>query len=99
IPPNYGDGEVQSWTDGLNRLKQVQPGWEQLKSQTQIYNQYKTDVDRINAIITTRISRMEQIVKRMQANEWFTEEEKRWVAEDATLGEEQTSLSDKLNNL
>lgn len=98
IPPNYGDGEIQSWTDGLNRLKEVQPGWEQLKSQSQIYDQYKTDVDRINEIISTRISRMEQIVKRMQANEWFTEEEKRWVEEDARLGEEQTSLSDKLNN-
>ncbi len=99
VPPNYGDGEIQSWSDGLTRLKAVQPGWEKLKSSQEIYSQYKTEVDRINEIITIRIQRMEQIVKRMQANEWFTEEEKKWVEEDAKLGEEQNALSDKLNDI
>ncbi len=99
VPPNYGDGEIQSWSDGLTRLKAVQPGWEKLKSSQELYNQYRTEVDRINEIISIRIGRMEQIVKRMQSNEWFTEEEKKWVSEDAKLGEEQSELSDKLNDI
>ncbi len=99
VPPNYGDGEIQSWTDGLIRLQEVQPGWERLKTYPEIYDRYKTDVDRINEIIATRISRMEQIVKRMKANEWFTEEERQWVEQDAKLGEEQNELSDKLNDI
>lgn len=98
IPPNYGDGEIQSWTDGLNKLKQVQPGWEKLKTYNDFYNQHKTDVDRLNEIISLRISRIDQIVKRMNANEWFTDEEKQWVEQDSALSEEQASLADKLNN-
>jgi hypothetical protein len=34
----------------------------------------------------------------MNANEWFTDEEKQWVQQDAALSEEQASLSEKLNN-
>lgn len=99
IPPNYGDGEIQSWTEGLNRLKEVQPSWERLKTHQEIYTEYKTDVDRINEIISIRVMRMEQIVKRMGANEWFTEEEKQWIDQDAALSAEQSQLAEKLNNI
>lgn len=98
IPPNYGDGEIQSWTDGLNRLKEVQPSWQKLKTYTEFYNDHKTDVDRITEIISLRITRMEQIVRRMQSNEWFTDEEKQWVEQDAALSSEQAQLAEELNN-
>jgi len=98
VPPNYGEGEIASWNEGLDRLKQVQPGWEKLKSYNEFYSENKTDVDRINEVIATRITRIEQIVNRMRANEWFTEEEKAWIEEDSVLSDEQNRLADVLNN-
>ncbi len=97
VAPNYGDGEIQSWEDGLNRLKEVQPGWQEVKSYSEFYNENRTDVDRINEIIALRISRIEQIVKRMKANEWFTDEEKQWIEQDSALVKEQNELADRLN--
>lgn len=98
VPPNYGDGEIQSWQDGLNKLKEVQPSWERVKTFDDFYNQNKTDIDRINEIITTRIIRIEQIVKRMKANEWFTAEEKQWIEQDSDLAKEQNDIAQRLND-
>ena len=98
VPPNYGAGEISNWQEGVDRLKNVQPGWEKLKEFGEFYNQNKTEVDRINEIINLRLTRLEQIVKRMKANEWLTEEEKQWVEEDSKLSDEQNELAGKLNN-
>ena len=98
VPPNYGSGEIASWKEGLERLKNIQPGWQRIKDVDEFYNKYKTEVDRMNEIIATRISHMEQIVKRMQANEWFTSEEDQWVNQDKDLSKEQDDLADLLND-
>ncbi len=98
IPPNYGEGEISSWEEGLKRLKDVAPGWQKLKESVEFYNEHKSDVDRMDEIISTRISRMEQIVARMKKNEWFTTEEKQWIEQDDALGKEQNNLAEKINN-
>lgn len=98
LPPNYGAGEISSWEDALKRLQDIAPGWEKLKENPEFYSQYKSDVDRINEIIATRITRMERIVSRMKKNEWFTTEEKQWIEQDDALGKEQNELSQKINN-
>ncbi len=97
VPPNYGDGEIQSWQDGLNKLKEVQPSWQKITTFDDFYNKNKSDVDRINEIINMRITRIEQIVKRMESNEWFTEEEKQWIEQDAALSKEQNDIAQRLN--
>ena len=97
VPPDYSQSEILSWKDGLSRLKKIQPGWEQLKTYNDLYSQNKSDIDRINEILSIRISRFSQILQRMEANQWLTEEEKSWVKEDTALAEEQNRLAEKLN--
>ncbi|CAN5180224.1 hypothetical protein BH09PAT2_BH09PAT2_08940 [soil metagenome] len=98
IPPNYSDSEVTSWRDGLTRLKDVQPGWKKLQEYNDFYTNHKEDVDRINVVISTRISRFEKIVTRMESNQWLTSEETAWMKEDSTLADEQNQLAGKLND-
>ena len=84
--------------EGLEKLKSIQPGWQKIKDIDEFYNKYKTEIDRMNEIIETRISHMEQIVKRMEANEWFTSEEDQWMNQDKDLSKEQNDLADRLND-
>ncbi len=98
IPPDYSQGEIVSWKDGLSRLERVQSGWAKLKDYEEYYSKNRTAVDRINEIITLRISRFKQIINRMESNQWLTEEEKAWTREDSSLAEEQDRLADQLNN-
>jgi hypothetical protein len=97
VPPDYEPADIASWKEGLQRLQSIQSGWEKLKTYDEFYKENKTDVDRINEIIGIRIQRIEAIVKRMEAEEWFTDEEKRWMEDDVRLGEEQGQLAEKLN--
>ena len=98
VAPNYGSGEIANWKEGLTKLKSIQPGWQKVKDIDEFYNKYKTEIDRMNEIIATRILHMEQIVKRMEANEWFTSEEDQWMNQDKDLSKEQNELADKLND-
>lgn len=98
VPPDYGSAEVASWEDGLRRLKDIQSGWQNLKTYGEYYQKNKQGVDRINEIITLRIARFEQIVSRMKSNQWFTDEEQAWIEEDSRLADEQNRLADELND-
>ncbi|MFA9288379.1 MAG: signal peptidase I [Weeksellaceae bacterium] len=98
LPPDYSASEINSWQQGLTKLREIQPGWQKLTTYEEFYRNNKTDVDRLNEIINIRIQRMSAIVSRMQDNEWLTTEEKRWMSEDSGLAQEQNSLADKLND-
>lgn len=97
VPPNYSESEISGWKTGLSRLTEVQPGWQKLKEYPAFYDEHKADVDRINEILATRITRFEKIISRMEANEWLTDEEKIWMKEDSNLSDEQNNLAGKLN--
>lgn len=97
IPPNYSEEEITSWRTALKRMQEIQPGWQKLTEYKEFYDQNKVDVDKMNEIIATRLSRFEKIVLRMEANQWLTEEEKNWMKEDTNLAEQQNELADKLN--
>ncbi len=97
IPPNYSLETIDSWRNLKDSLLSIQSGWQDLKTYEPFYIKYKQDVDRINEIIALRIKRAEQIIKRMEANQWLNEEEKSFSEEDATLAEEQINLSTRLN--
>jgi signal peptidase I len=99
VPPNYKVEDIESWKKVLEQLRQIQPGWDSLKHYPEFYQSYKGDVDRINEIISARITIMERIVKRMEANEWLTDEEKSMIKTNEVLGKEQETLSSKINNL
>lgn len=97
IPPNYTIEVINSFKDALNKLNEVKPGWEELKNYDDFYSQNKADVDRIIEIINLRIFRLQQVVKRMEQNQYLSAEEQRFIEDDYKLGEEQNKLADRLN--
>jgi signal peptidase I len=97
VPPNYKKEDIQSWKDVLQRLKDVQPGWEKLRTTQDFYNQNKSDIDRINEIIVIRIARIQSLVVRFEANQWLTNQENTYVDEDFALANEQQTIGARLN--
>lgn len=98
VPPNYKQEDVLSWKEALVKLKEIQPGWQKLKEASDFYTKNKVDVDRINEIIGIRISYAEAVVKRMEANQWLTDEENTYVEKDTVLAEEQNTIAKRLNS-
>ncbi|MCD6422303.1 signal peptidase I [bacterium] len=96
-PPHYSPELIQSWQNALSKLREIQPSWEALKENEEIYSAKKAEIDRICEIIALRIQRIERIVKRLQANEYLTEEEEIWMKEDSKLAEEQSRLAEEIN--
>lgn len=98
-PPHYTEEDIQSWKSAREQLQRVQNGWADLKNHDEFYTQYKEKIDQINEIIDLRIRRLNQIVWRMEANQWLTSEEKQFAEEDDGLYQEQDKLADELNEL
>lgn len=96
-PPDYDANEINSWRTHVSNLRSVQPSWQKLKEYEDFYRDNKSDVDRMNDIISIRISQGERIVGRMESNQWLTDEEKNFMEQDDRLQEEQDALGEKLN--
>ena len=97
IPPNYKKEDIESWREVLNRLKEIQPSWERLKTYPKFYQENKEDIDQITSIINQRIINIEAVVRRMEANQWLTEEEKKYAENDKALYDQQELLATKIN--
>ena len=98
VPPNYSKKLIESWEISLNKLREIQPGWSSLKEYSSFYNKYKSDIDRINDIISTRISKIDAIVSAMKANRWLSTDLDAFTRTgDKSLYDEQESLANKLN--
>lgn len=97
IPPNYKKEDIAAWKDLINKLREIQPSWQNLNNYSEFYNKHRQNIERINTIITTRISRAESIVNKMETNLWLTKEEERYIDEDKSLGDEQQKIASLLN--
>jgi signal peptidase I len=98
IPPNYASDLISSWEKALSDLRSIQSGWQGLKQYSKVYDNNKNDVNRINDIISQRISMIEGIVAKMKANQWLTSEQDSYTrTTDKALSDEENSLADKLN--
>lgn len=97
VPPNYKKEDIQSWKDGLTRLKEIQSGWRELTTYREFYEANKTDVDKINEVIQIRINHLEAIVSRMEKNQWLTSQEEKYITDEKQLSDEQNQLAAKLN--
>jgi signal peptidase I len=97
VPPDYKREDIEAWKTALQNLKEIQPEWQELKNFEEFYAVYTVEVDRVNEIIAIRIANITKIVARMEANEWFGEDEKQMIADDQGLGEEQLAISKRLN--
>lgn len=101
VPPNYTKEEVQSWKNGLESVKKVQSGWNEISSKPEMerfYSEHKVEIDRMNEIIELRIQHLEALVSKMEANEWLRETEKSYIEQEKELSKEQSDLAKKLNN-
>jgi len=98
IPPNYSKEVIESWRSVLSRLKEIQPGWSELKEYNDFYEKNKQDVDRINEIINLRINNISIIVSKMEANQWLNNQEQKMVELDESLANEQEEIAKKLNS-
>lgn len=101
IPPEYTADEIQSWKNGLESLKKAQLSWQDIVTNpaaSTFYQNHQSDVDRMNQIISQRISIREAIVAKMTANQWLRETEKAFIEDDRKLSQEQKELVEKLNN-
>ena len=98
IPPNYKLEDIESWKSNLSKLKEIQPGWLKLKEFNEFYSDHKVEVDRINQIIETRINNVTLIVNKMEANQWFTDSEKKIIENETLLANEQDELANRLNS-
>jgi len=98
VPPNYSESDIQSWENSLLKLKEILPSWENIRNYHEIYNNNKSDADRLIEIINIRISRIQTIVNKMRANQWLTSEENKYINEDASLYNEQEGIASRLNS-
>ncbi|HNU76155.1 MAG TPA: signal peptidase I [bacterium] len=98
VPPNYEQSVVNSWKDSLSRLKEIQPGWAKLKEYSNFYKDHKSDVNRINEIIKTRIANISSIISRMEANQWLTDIEENMIKQDTNLYNEMESIAKRIND-
>jgi len=97
-PPNYSEASINSWQGALENLQNVQTGWQNLVNEPQVYNVKKSEVDRLNQIISLRISRLALVLAVMKSKQWLSDEQKSWLTEDSNLATEQNQLADDLNN-
>jgi signal peptidase I len=97
VSPNYKKSDIQAWEKSLSSLRQILPGWENLKNNQRFYESHKPQCDRIVEVIRLRISRIEKIVNRMRANQWLTTEELSYAKADQALYNEEEDLATALN--
>ncbi len=98
IPPNYKKEDIESWKISLSKLREIQPGWASLKNNSNFYQNNKNDVDRINEIISIRITNISTIVAKMEANQWLTAAEQKMIDKDKPLYDEQETIATRLNS-
>lgn len=99
VPAEYDPSMITSWQNSLARLQEVKPTWTKLEDpKGGLKESQEKDLERLLQIIDTRIERSSSLVRTMQRREWFTDEQKTWLEEDAGLAEEQLLLSQKINN-
>ncbi|OGE33024.1 signal peptidase I [Candidatus Daviesbacteria bacterium RIFCSPHIGHO2_02_FULL_36_13] len=98
VPPDYKKEDIEGWKNLLNKLREIQPGWQELKEYEDFYQENRSDVDRINSLISQRLSNLSAIVSRMEANQWLTATEQKYIDQDAALFQEIDSLASKLNS-
>lgn len=98
VPPNYSQADVASWQQSLANLREIQPGWAELKISGDFYQQHKGDVDRINELIGQRIANVSAVLAKMQANQWLGAAEERMIDQDEALANEINMIADRLNS-
>jgi len=98
VPPDYSADMVKSWTTTLSLLKGSQSGWQKLTSYSDFYTAHKSEIDRINEIINSRLNQLPPVVDKITKNQWLTSTEEKYLDEDITLSREQNSLADRLNS-
>lgn len=98
VPPNYPQAQIDSFKNGLTNLKKVAVSWGNLKNDNEeFYLRNKSDIDRINEIIQSRIRNLEPIVNKVSSNQWLTPGDNVYLKEDESLTREQNQVAERIN--
>jgi signal peptidase I len=97
-PPDYSAQVIASWQKGLTNLQDTLPSWEKLKTYPTFYSAHQADIDELLGLFHTRLTRIQAIVTRMQANQWLNSQEEAWTRDDASLAKRMSELSSRLNS-
>jgi hypothetical protein len=97
VPPDYPKEQINNIRALLSKLHEVKPGWESLKQYPDYYELNKKKVDRINELISIRISNLSSILATIEENKWLSKSQEEYLNRDAELSEEQQRIASELN--
>ncbi len=95
IPPNYKSEDIESWGETINNLNSVVSSWEAVKGQGWINQE---DLKRLLDLLNRERTIASNILARMQANKWLTNDEENSIKEYDRLSTESVELANKLNS-
>jgi signal peptidase I len=94
VPPNYAKSDIDSWRKAIENLNKASEMWGGLKTAEGID---KEKLNKLLNLLDVRKNNAEKIYKRMNANQWLTEDEKQLANEDKNLAVEIEKIVDELN--
>lgn len=94
VPPNYKQGDIDSWQKLLDNLNQAISSWGELKNADNI-NQQK--LGQLLDVLSQRKTIADKIYLRMKSNQWLTDEEEAMAERDKKLGQDANTIIDELN--
>jgi signal peptidase I len=92
VPPNYKASDIEGWRRSIDNLRKIQPSWADLRNSGEFYTQNKTEIDQLNNLISSGINSLDSIIKRMESNQWLTDDQK-------SFADNQQQLYDQIDNL
>jgi hypothetical protein len=95
---NYNQSDINSWNDTLKNLIKIQPSWQKWDKKSTFYKDNKEDIQKINSIITQRISNARKILAVMNINKQIDQSIETIINSDSSLFNEQESLARKINS-
>ena len=94
---SYSPSDIKSWEDILANQRKIQPSWQKWDKGSNFYKDNKVDIQRINTIISQRISNSQKILVTMKSNQPLSTEAQKMINVDSPLYNELESLTKKIN--
>ncbi len=97
VPPNYTSSDIGGWRKSLENLRKIQPGWSELKNSGEFYETNKSQIDRLNDLISSQTESISKIIATMESNQWLSQDQKKFVENQGQSFNEINSLIETLN--
>jgi len=95
---SYNQSDINSWNDTLKNLIKIQPSWQKWDEKSVFYKENKADIQRINNIISQRISNIKKILAVMNDGKQIDVNIQKLINTDSSLFNEQESFATRINS-